>query len=166
MEIWKQKFSFRMQKFFWIHFEYVFFFFPLWRYEFGSAIFIAWAGAFLTVVGGAMLAASCPRGKSTPRYPMSKPPSSKEYVWLGLWVRGWRNTPTFPLVEKVYRRSRFYIGFFFPKILLCLLLLYFNMLWKKWLFTPWRTAVSAIDCVQLWDDICKALIYDWQYIWY
>lgn len=56
--------------------------------------------------------------------------------------------------------------FFPPKILLCLLRLYFNMLWKKWLFTPWRTAVSAIDCVQSWDDICKALIYDWQYIWY
>uniref|UniRef100_H3CZL2 Claudin n=1 Tax=Tetraodon nigroviridis TaxID=99883 RepID=H3CZL2_TETNG len=50
------------------------------KYEFGSAIFIAWAGSFLAVVGGAMLAASCPRGKPSPRYPMSKPPSSKEYV--------------------------------------------------------------------------------------
>ncbi|XP_059208421.1 claudin-7-A-like [Centropristis striata] len=53
------------------------------KYEFGSAIFIAWAGAFLAVVGGAMLAASCPRQKSTPKYPgvpMSRPPSSKEYV--------------------------------------------------------------------------------------
>lgn len=52
------------------------------KYEFGSAIFIAWAGAFLAVVGGAMLAASCPRGKSnsTPKYPISRPPSSKEYV--------------------------------------------------------------------------------------
>uniref|UniRef100_A0A3Q4AZD7 Claudin n=1 Tax=Mola mola TaxID=94237 RepID=A0A3Q4AZD7_MOLML len=48
---------------------------------FGSAMFIAWAGAFLAVVGGCMLAASCPRGKSSPRYPMSKAPSStKEYV--------------------------------------------------------------------------------------
>ncbi|XP_060941664.1 claudin-7-A-like [Limanda limanda] len=50
------------------------------KYEFGSAIFIAWAGAFLAVIGGAMLAASCPRGKSTPKYPISRPPSSKEYV--------------------------------------------------------------------------------------
>uniref|UniRef100_UPI003AAC701D claudin-7-B isoform X2 n=1 Tax=Centroberyx gerrardi TaxID=166262 RepID=UPI003AAC701D len=51
------------------------------KYEFGSAIFIAWAGAFLDVVGGGMLAASCPRSKSTPKYPISRPPSStKEYV--------------------------------------------------------------------------------------
>ncbi|XP_062392890.1 claudin-7-B-like [Sardina pilchardus] len=51
------------------------------KYEFGSAIFIAWAGAFLDILGGAMLAASCPRGKSTPKYPISRPPSStKEYV--------------------------------------------------------------------------------------
>ncbi|XP_069556695.1 claudin-7-A-like isoform X1 [Brachyistius frenatus] len=51
------------------------------KYEFGSAIFIAWAGAFLAVIGGAMLAASCPRSKSTtPKYPISRPPSSKEYV--------------------------------------------------------------------------------------
>ncbi|XP_028276875.1 claudin-7-B-like [Parambassis ranga] len=49
------------------------------KYEFGSAIFIAWAGAFLAVVGGGMLAASCPRGKSTQKYP-SRPPTSKEYV--------------------------------------------------------------------------------------
>ena len=55
----------------------------LCRYEFGSAIFIAWAGAFLAVVGGAMLAASCPRGKPSPKYPISRPPSSKEYVWTG-----------------------------------------------------------------------------------
>ncbi|KAM3868671.1 claudin-7-A-like [Diretmus argenteus] len=50
------------------------------KYEFGSAIFIAWAGAFLDVVGGGMLSASCPRTKSTPKYPISRPPSSKEYV--------------------------------------------------------------------------------------
>ncbi|KAG9329907.1 hypothetical protein JZ751_028611 [Albula glossodonta] len=52
-------------------------------YEFGSAIFIAWAGSFLAVLGGAMLAASCPRGKPSPKYPIatSRPPSStKEYV--------------------------------------------------------------------------------------
>ncbi|KAM6910816.1 claudin-7-A-like [Lycodopsis pacificus] len=50
------------------------------KYEFGSAIFIAWAGSFLAIVGGGMLAASCPREKSTPKYPISRPPSSKEYV--------------------------------------------------------------------------------------
>ncbi|KAK2828727.1 hypothetical protein Q5P01_019761 [Channa striata] len=51
------------------------------KYEFGAAIFIAWAGAFLTVIGGIMLSASCPRGKSKPKYPISRPPSaSKEYV--------------------------------------------------------------------------------------
>nr|XP_057933069.1 claudin-7-B-like isoform X1 [Doryrhamphus excisus] len=51
------------------------------KYEFGSAIFIAWAGAFLVVIGGGMLAASCPRGKPAPKYPISRPPSStKEYV--------------------------------------------------------------------------------------
>ncbi|XP_020785871.1 claudin-7-B [Boleophthalmus pectinirostris] len=51
------------------------------KYEFGSAIFIAWAGAFLVIIGGGMLAASCPRGKSAsaPRYPRA-PSSSKEYV--------------------------------------------------------------------------------------
>ncbi|XP_031713160.1 claudin-7-A-like [Anarhichas minor] len=50
------------------------------KYEFGSAIFIAWAGSFLAIVGGGMLTASCPREKSTPKYPISRPPSSKEYV--------------------------------------------------------------------------------------
>ncbi|CAL8401984.1 unnamed protein product [Boreogadus saida] len=52
------------------------------KYEFGSAIFIAWAGSFLDVIGGGMLAASCPRGKSKPSYPISNrpPSSSKEYV--------------------------------------------------------------------------------------
>ncbi|KAL0994153.1 hypothetical protein UPYG_G00118450 [Umbra pygmaea] len=56
------------------------------KYEFGAAIFIAWAGSFLDVIGGIMLAASCPRGKpkSTPKYPIAstRPPSSttKEYV--------------------------------------------------------------------------------------
>ncbi|XP_062341398.1 claudin-7-A-like [Osmerus eperlanus] len=54
------------------------------KYEFGSAIFIAWAGSFLDIMGGAMLAASCPRGKkaATPKYPISRPPGSshKEFV--------------------------------------------------------------------------------------
>ncbi|XP_034033665.1 claudin-7-B-like [Thalassophryne amazonica] len=52
------------------------------KYEFGSAIFIAWAGAFLAAVGGGMLTASCPRGQPSQKYPMkSKAPSSaKDYV--------------------------------------------------------------------------------------
>ncbi|XP_005803658.1 claudin-7-B-like isoform X2 [Xiphophorus maculatus] len=49
------------------------------KYEFGSAIFIAWAGSFLGIIGGAMLAASCPREKRSPNYPMSsRPPSNKQ----------------------------------------------------------------------------------------
>lgn len=56
------------------------------KYEFGAAVFIAWAGAFLTVVGGGILAASCPKSKgrqSGPKYPISNPRSSgsnKDYV--------------------------------------------------------------------------------------
>ncbi|XP_030648696.1 claudin-7-B [Chanos chanos] len=52
------------------------------KYEFGAAIFIAWAGAFLDVLGGGMLAASCPREKSSPKYPASSRASStgKDYV--------------------------------------------------------------------------------------
>lgn len=64
-----------------LHFYYS----ALRRYEFGSAIFIAWAGSFLGIIGGAMLAASCPREKRSPNYPMSsRPPSNKQdYVWRG-----------------------------------------------------------------------------------
>ncbi|KAM6969755.1 claudin-7-B-like [Aplochiton taeniatus] len=54
------------------------------KYEFGSAIFIAWAGSFLDIMGGAMLAATCPKSKakSVPKYPIASraPSSSKEYV--------------------------------------------------------------------------------------
>nr|AGS58200.1 claudin-7 [Clarias batrachus] len=52
------------------------------KYEFGGAIFVAWAGTFLTVFGGGLLAASCSKSqKSRPTYPKSRPPSSsKEYV--------------------------------------------------------------------------------------
>lgn len=60
----------------------LFFFF---RFEFGAAIFIAWGGSFLDVLGGAMLAASCPRSKQVSKYPKSNPArsassSNKEYV--------------------------------------------------------------------------------------
>lgn len=57
------------------------------RFEFGAAIFIAWGGSLLDVLGGAMMAASCPRKKHVSKYPSmpssrSGPPSStKEYVW-------------------------------------------------------------------------------------
>lgn len=59
------------------------------KYEFGAAIFIAWAGAFLDIMGGGMLASSCSKGQSSPNYPKSSrpvkssrpPSSSKEYVW-------------------------------------------------------------------------------------
>ncbi|XP_069501903.1 claudin-7 [Ambystoma mexicanum] len=54
------------------------------KYEFGSAIFIGWAGSLLVFLGGALLACSCPRrtGSSGRKYPKSKAPSSagKEYV--------------------------------------------------------------------------------------
>lgn len=56
------------------------------RFEFGAAIFIAWGGSFLDVLGGAMLAASCTRSKQVSKYPKSncaRTPSSssnKEYV--------------------------------------------------------------------------------------
>ncbi|KAL6472141.1 hypothetical protein MHYP_G00183290 [Metynnis hypsauchen] len=53
------------------------------KYEFGSAIFIAWAGTFLVVMGGAMLAASCSKNQTSSKYPATKsrpPSSSREYV--------------------------------------------------------------------------------------
>ncbi|KAF1560501.1 Claudin-7, partial [Eudyptes schlegeli] len=56
------------------------------RYEFGTAIFVGWAGAALAMLGGAMLACSCPGGGGHGRaYPRSKapgpqPPSNREYV--------------------------------------------------------------------------------------
>ncbi|XP_034992263.1 claudin-7 [Zootoca vivipara] len=56
------------------------------KYEFGYAIFIGWAGAALLLLGGGLLSCSCPgktayRGRQYPQgKPISKPPSSKEYV--------------------------------------------------------------------------------------
>uniref|UniRef100_A0A8D0HQD2 Claudin 7 n=1 Tax=Sphenodon punctatus TaxID=8508 RepID=A0A8D0HQD2_SPHPU len=55
------------------------------KYEFGSAIFIGWAGAALVLLGGGLLSCSCPGKTGYGRqYPagkaVSKPPSSKEYV--------------------------------------------------------------------------------------
>ncbi|KAK3521624.1 hypothetical protein QTP70_014724, partial [Hemibagrus guttatus] len=52
------------------------------KYEFGGAIFVAWAGTFLTVFGGGLLAASCSKRQSSgSTYPKSRPASSnKDYV--------------------------------------------------------------------------------------
>ncbi|KAL4659605.1 claudin-7-B-like [Arapaima gigas] len=54
------------------------------KYEFGAAIFIAWAGSFLDILGGGMLAASCPKSNTKQsKYPVktNRPPSSnKEFV--------------------------------------------------------------------------------------
>lgn len=55
------------------------------KYEFGSAIFIGWAGSLLVILGGALLACSCPRrsGSKGRSYPKSKAASSaggREYV--------------------------------------------------------------------------------------
>ncbi|KAK2860319.1 hypothetical protein Q7C36_004485 [Tachysurus vachellii] len=53
------------------------------KFEFGSAIFIAWAGSFLDVLGGALLAASCPQRKQVTKYSKNSTrttSSTKEYV--------------------------------------------------------------------------------------
>lgn len=70
------------------------------RFEFGAAIFIAWGGSLLDVLGGAMLAASCPRKKHVSKYPSmassrSGPPSStKEYVWERHLQFGTKKSPS------------------------------------------------------------------------
>lgn len=59
------------------------------KFEFGAAIFIAWGGSLLDVLGGAMLASSCPRRKQVSKYPPKNTAitapgraasSTKEYV--------------------------------------------------------------------------------------
>lgn len=54
------------------------------KYEFGSAIFIGWAGSALVLLGGALLSCSCPgqESKAVYRAPRSYPKSNsaKEYV--------------------------------------------------------------------------------------
>uniref|UniRef100_UPI00398E5AE3 claudin-7-like n=1 Tax=Pristiophorus japonicus TaxID=55135 RepID=UPI00398E5AE3 len=56
------------------------------KYEFGSAIFVNWAGAALVLIGGGMLSCSCSKKDSYARsYPKSKarpkaPSSNKEFV--------------------------------------------------------------------------------------
>ncbi|KYO25605.1 claudin-1 [Alligator mississippiensis] len=53
------------------------------RFEFGQALFIGWAAAALTILGGAFLCCSCPRRETS--YPPSRPypkstTSGKDYV--------------------------------------------------------------------------------------
>ncbi|XP_006863412.1 PREDICTED: claudin-7 [Chrysochloris asiatica] len=54
------------------------------KFEFGPAIFIGWAGSALVLLGGALLSCSCPGSESTTGYraprAYSKPSSAKEYV--------------------------------------------------------------------------------------
>ncbi|KAM3823930.1 claudin-7 [Vipera latastei] len=57
------------------------------RYEIGPSIFLGWAGSALSLLGGGMLACSCPgadSGYKNRQYPAGKPisvpPSSREYV--------------------------------------------------------------------------------------
>ncbi|KFO14041.1 Claudin-19, partial [Balearica regulorum gibbericeps] len=52
------------------------------RYEFGSALFIGWGAASLTLLGGSLLCCSCPakdrRGQQY--YRQSQPSTAREYV--------------------------------------------------------------------------------------
>uniref|UniRef100_A0A8C5MEM6 Claudin n=1 Tax=Leptobrachium leishanense TaxID=445787 RepID=A0A8C5MEM6_9ANUR len=57
------------------------------KYEFGAGVFLGWAGSMLVILGGALLACSCPRRNShtTKGYPKSAarskaPSTGKEYV--------------------------------------------------------------------------------------
>ncbi|NWQ79419.1 CLD1 protein, partial [Columbina picui] len=54
------------------------------RFEFGSALFIGWAAASLTLLGGAFLCCSCPRRETsyppTRGYPKNAPSTGKDYV--------------------------------------------------------------------------------------
>ncbi|KAL0966749.1 hypothetical protein UPYG_G00299680 [Umbra pygmaea] len=54
------------------------------RYEFGKALYVGWAAASLTIIGGALLACNCAaKGSGTsPRYPAtrSSAPPGKDYV--------------------------------------------------------------------------------------
>ncbi|XP_007443521.1 claudin-7-like [Python bivittatus] len=56
------------------------------RYEMGASVYLGWAGAALLLLGGGLLACSCPgdsgyKGRQYPQgKPVSKPPSSREYV--------------------------------------------------------------------------------------
>uniref|UniRef100_A0A674KF78 Claudin n=1 Tax=Terrapene triunguis TaxID=2587831 RepID=A0A674KF78_9SAUR len=54
------------------------------RYEFGSALFVGWAAASLTMLGGSFLSCSCPTPTEERRgqqhYRQSQPSTAREYV--------------------------------------------------------------------------------------
>ncbi|TNM97960.1 hypothetical protein fugu_014206 [Takifugu bimaculatus] len=54
------------------------------RYEFGSALYVGWGAACLTLIGGGFLCCSCPKkgSQKSPRYPptRSSGPQGKDYV--------------------------------------------------------------------------------------
>ncbi|NWV01930.1 CLD19 protein, partial [Upupa epops] len=52
------------------------------RYEFGSALFIGWAAAGLTLLGGSLLCCSCPTKERQGQqyYRQSQPSTAREYV--------------------------------------------------------------------------------------
>ncbi|XP_068604816.1 claudin-1 [Brachionichthys hirsutus] len=54
------------------------------RYEFGSALYVGWGAACLTIIGGSFFCCSCPNGGSgkSPRYPPSRTAGQpgKDYV--------------------------------------------------------------------------------------
>lgn len=55
-----------------------------YKFEFGPAIFIGWAGSALVLLGGGLLSCSCPGSEKKTGYPAprsyAKPNSAKEYV--------------------------------------------------------------------------------------
>lgn len=52
------------------------------RYEFGSALFVGWGAASLTVLGGSLLCCSCPAKERQGQqyYRQSQPSTAREYV--------------------------------------------------------------------------------------
>nr|XP_033778106.1 claudin-19 [Geotrypetes seraphini] len=51
------------------------------RYEFGSALFVGWAAASLTMLGGSFLCCSCPKEDTGEQYyRQSQPSATREYV--------------------------------------------------------------------------------------
>lgn len=54
----------------------------LYRYEFGSALFVGWAAASLTVLGGSLLCCSCSKEdmRGQQYYRQSQPSTAREYV--------------------------------------------------------------------------------------
>lgn len=60
----------------------LFFLSVLRRYEFGSALFVGWAAASLTILGGSLLCCSCSKEgmRGQQYYRQSQPSTTREYV--------------------------------------------------------------------------------------